>query len=127
MNSELTPAVKPHLSQQVRSVAQEYKVSERTARRYLKRGELPSLPNKPGCKVGETTRRTGADGKQYPVQDRERSFRSPLHGLLSSARSNVRRAGRADELYDGDILVLRDIVAEAQDILQRWESVTGSD
>ena len=117
MNSELTPAVKPHLSQQVRSLAQEYKVSERTARRYLKRGQLPPLPNKPGCKIWEVTRRTGADGKQYPVRQ---SSRSPLHGLLSSARSNVRRAGRAEEFYDDDVIMLRQIVSEAQNILHRW-------
>ena len=117
MNSELTPVVRSNLSQQIRSVAQEYKVSERTARRYLKRGELPSLPNKPGCHIGETTRRIGRDGKQYPVRQ---ILRSPLHKHLSIARNNVRRAGRAEEFYDDDVIILRQIVTEAQNVLQRW-------
>ena len=124
MNSDLTPAADSNLSHLVRSVAQEYKVSERTARRYLKRGELPSLPNKPGCQVWEVTRRTGHDGKQYPVSQK---YRSPLHKPLSSARNNVRRAGRAEQFHDDDVLILRQIVSEAQDLLHRWESVTGGE
>jgi len=122
MNSELTPVVKSNLSQRVRSVAHEYKVSERTARRYLKRGKLPSLPNKPGCQISEVTRHTGRDGKQYPVSQ---SYRSPLHKPLSIARNQVRRAGRAEQFHDDDVIILRQIVSEAQDLLHRWESVTG--
>ena len=70
----------------IKEIAAKYSVSERTARRYLKRGQLP-LPPESRC--------LGMDGKQYP-RDRPRNL-SPLHKPLAIARANIRRAVRAGE------------------------------
>ena len=97
----------------IKEIAAKYSVSERTARRYLKRGQLP-LPPESRC--------LGMDGKQYP-RDRPRNL-SPLHKPLAIARANIRRAVRAGEFRDGDLLILQDIVQEGTSLLANWESVT---
>ena len=100
----------------VRRVAAACEVSERTARRYLKRGEMPPNPKQ---------RCIGQDGKRYPVG--RRCYLSPLRHLLAIARSNVRRAARAGSFYEGDLALLRDIVLEARRLLLEWEDVTRAD
>ena len=119
---KVTPCNKCNLSKDgerfidtVRRVAGEYKVSERTARRYLKRGELP-----------DGRRGIGRDAKTYPASTRL-GYLSPLHGPLSIARSNVRRAARAGSFYEGDLNLLRDIVVEARRLLLEWEEMTRAD
>lgn len=119
----MTPGDNRHLAQAgerfidtVRRVAKEAGLSERTARRYLKRGEFP-----------DADRRTGGDGKTYPAHPRRPVYLSPLHRPLAMARSNIRRAARADTFADGDLDVLRDVVREGGRLLARWETVTRAD
>lgn len=100
----------------VRRVAASREVSERTARRYLKRGTMP--PNaKERC--------IGQDGKRYPAV--RRGYFSALHRPLAIARSNIRRAARAESFYEGDLALLRDLVMEARRLLLAWEDVTRGD
>ena len=98
----------------VRRIAAEYRVSERTARRYMLRGETLGA------------RCVGSDGKSYPRGGRWIHPYTPLRKPLAIARANVRRAARADSFHDADLNVLRDIVQEGNRLLRRWEHVTGA-
>lgn len=89
-----------------RELATIHKISERTARRHIRRGTTPA---------GE--RRIGRDGKTYPAAT---SYRSPLHAPLAQARSHIRRALRAEEFYDGDLALVQHIATEAQALLDAW-------
>lgn len=100
----------------IKEIAATYSVSERTARRYLGRGQLPAPME---------TRRLGMDGKYYPYPDRV-GYLSPLHKPLVIARSNIRRAARAGEFREGDLAILQGIVLEGKRLLANWESVSGS-
>jgi hypothetical protein len=102
----------------VRETARTYKVSERTARRYLAKGELP--PH------GEERRR-GMDGKWYPAHPRRPTFLSPLHKPLSNARSNLRRVAHAESFHDTDLKLLQEIAALACSLLVDWRAVTAGE
>jgi len=97
----------------IKGIAAKYSISERTARRYLKRCQLP-LPPESRC--------LGMDGKRYP-RDRPRNL-SPLHKPLAIARANIRRAASADKFLDGDLVILKEIVMEGARLVENWESVT---
>jgi hypothetical protein len=106
------------LRDKIRETARTYEVSERTARRYLAKGELP--PH------GEE-RRQGMDGKWYPAHPRRPTFLSPLHKPLSNARSNLRRVARADSFHDTDLNLLQEIAALACSLLVDWRGVTAGE
>lgn len=97
----------------IKEIAAKYSVSERTVRRYLKRGQMP-LPL--------SLRRVGRDGKRYPPGG-SRS-QSPLHIPLAIARANIRRVARADSFYEADLAILQQIAQESASLLEHWERVT---
>lgn len=132
----VTPAGNRHLSQdrfidRVRQVAAEYHVSERTARRYLNRGEFPRKePYVCQASDGKTfelpARRTGRDGKTYPAEFPRRKGRisTPLKRDLALAYQAVMRVSRkadTDGFFLDDLVDLRRINHEVGSMLLAWE------
>ena len=97
-----------NIMKQAEALATETGCSVETARRHLRRGTTPS-----------EGRCIGKDGKTYPRGGN--GFRSPLHQPLAIARSNIRRAARADTFTDGDMEVLKDILNDAVILNRQWE------
>ena len=103
--------------EQIRRIADEYKVSERTARRYLKRGEIPAR---------FSDRRIGSDGKTYPATNPQHGARSvtPMKRNLALAYQAIMRVDRksqADGFYQEDLADLRRICDEAMAMLADWK------
>jgi hypothetical protein len=96
-------------------MAEQFCVSERTARRHIARGTTPDI------------RRTlGRDGKLYPgsresyahCRRPEREY-SALH-WDERARNAVRRLARASAFTDGDWAEMRTITGGANALLRHW-------
>jgi hypothetical protein len=99
-----------------KEMAEQFCVSERTARRHIARGTTP-----------DARRTVGADGKTYPgshgsYRHGRRPIRqwTPLVTDLGIARTAVRRLARATKFTDEDQAELRTIAGEARDLLRRW-------
>jgi hypothetical protein len=97
-------------------MADEHKISLRTAYRHLARGTTPA-----------SDRRIGVDGKTYPAQLRKRRpGRTPLERELALTRQALNRADKKAGQQDvdgGDVEALRRIVSTTNEILSRWEGV----
>lgn len=132
-DGKVTPVNCSHLSKDgerfidtVRRVAGEYRVSERTARRYLKRGELPPAlnPTKPDAKWWEYTRHRGRDGKWYPSSYKSSGRpRTPLKNDLTASLQALRRVekkGPVCGFYPEDMADLKSIYREARELLTLW-------
>lgn len=91
-------------------------VSERTARRHLRNGTLPS-----------TARTTGRDGKSYPVIRGDKTAKSPNHRDISMARNAIRRLARVETINPGDLDAFETIRREAIELWRRWrDAVDGT-
>ena len=102
-----------------KEMAEQFQVSERTARRHIARGTMP-----------DDRRTIGTDGKTY--LDSHNSYRhgrprgrqwTPLVTDLGIARTAVRRLARAPKFMDEDLAELRTIAGEAGELLRRWAVV----
>jgi hypothetical protein len=99
-----------------KEMAEQFCVSERTARRHIASDTTP-----------DRRRTVGADGKTYPGS--HASYRhgrrpsrqwTPLIADLGIARTAVRRLARATKFTDEDLAELRIIATEAGDLLRHW-------
>ena len=99
-----------------KEMAEQFCVSERTARRHIARGTTPAA-----------RRTVGADGKTYPgSHEAYRHGRRPTRQWtllvtdLGIARTAVRRLARATKFTDEDLAELRIIATEAGELLRHW-------
>lgn len=92
-----------------REIARTYGVSERTARRHLHNGTLPSM-----------ARRRGRDGKSYPALRTGSAAKSPLHRDIAMARNAIRRLARSELVYASELGEIETIRREALDLWRRW-------
>jgi len=113
------PTVSPvgfrRLTQLARDIAEEHKISLRTAYRHLAHGTRPS-----------SERLHGRDGKTYPAHPRGVKDRSPVERALALAQRTLNRANmnaHRDGICNADIVVLRCIVLSAQTIHNHWEAL----
>lgn len=112
----VTPPNSSHLTQTAKAMATENKLSLRTAYRHLARGTMPAA-----------VRRIGRDGKTYPAHPRGLCLsQTPLERELALTWQALNRADKKacqDGFADNELVSLRRIVANATEILQRWESI----
>jgi hypothetical protein len=100
-----------------KEMAEQFRVSGRTARRHIARGTTP-----------DARRTIGADGKSYPGSQESYAYclrpeppsKHQLRRDLKVARNAVRRVVRAEAFSDADLAELRIIASEAGDLLRRW-------
>ena len=106
----------PNLTQTAKAMAAKHQLSLRTAYRHLARGTTPA-----------DDRRIGMDGKTYPARPRGlRPERTSLERDLALTWQAMNRADKKacqDGFADNELVSLRRIVANATEILQRWESI----